>query len=299
MVLFRFFKGRSDSRRGLARSVILAGFRAGSNPLPRLASGVFLLGMLGALPLKSDAQSALSADAIIHRALARAQQVEAASGQHDYTYTKVSVTEELDGSGKLKERKERVYQVYFQGGSTHASLIEVNGHRPGPSDTRKQADNDSNLRLLLGQSKSATGDNRESFLTPELVARFDFRLLDRTTLDGREAYRIAFRPKDPPAPTHRMVDRLLDRISGTIWIDSEEFEVARAEVRLASEVDLLGGVVGCLKKLAYTMIRTRVADGVWLNSFSSADVEGRKLLDSLRIKTKSQSSNFKPLPMGG
>jgi len=54
----------------------------------------------------------------------------------------------------------------------------------------------------------------------------------------------------------------LNRISGTIWIDADEFEIARADVRLGSEVDLLGGVVGSLKKLAYTMTRTRVADGV-------------------------------------
>ena len=154
-----------------------------------------------------------------------------------------------------------------------------------------------NLRQLLGQPKSANGDNRESFLTPELVARFDFELLTQEPLNGRPAFQISFQPKNPPAPAHRMVDRLLDRISGTIWIDCEEFEVARAEIRLRSEVDVLGGMIGSLKKLAYTMIRTRVADGIWLNSFSSADLEGRKLLDSLRIKTKSQSSNFRPLPI--
>ncbi len=98
-------------------------------------------------------------------------------------------------------------------------------------------------------------------------------------------------------PTRRIVDRLLDRISGTLWIDAMEFEVARADVHLRGEVDVLGGIAGCLKKLAYTMIRTRVADGVWLNSFSSADLEGRKLLDSMRIKAKSQSTNFRPLPL--
>jgi hypothetical protein len=50
-----------------------------------------------------------------------------------------------------------------------------------------------------------------------------------------------------------------------------------------------------LKKLAYTMTRTRVADGVWLSTFSSGDFEGRKLVDSLRIKTSSRSTNFRPL----
>jgi hypothetical protein len=264
----------------------------------RVCLGLTIAVVVSALqPCSIRAEAQLSAQDIIEKALARAQQAEATSDQHNYTYTKVSVTEELDSSGKLRERQEKVYQVYFQSGSTHVNLLEVNGHRPAPADVRKQTDNDSSLRQLLGQPKTATGDNRESFLTPDLVAHFDFRLLDETLLNNRSAYRIAFQPKASPVAGHRMVDRLLDRISGTLWIDSAEFEVARVDVRLGSEVDILGGMVGCLKKLAYTMIRTRVADGVWLNSFSSADLEGRKLLDSLRIKTKSQSSNFRPLQM--
>ena len=297
MVLFRslnrLFCAATIRQRPVRRHALYAVARA---PKAHIIVAILLAAAGLSRPRAALGESQPSSEAIIQKALARAQQAEFTSDRHDYTYTKVSVTEELDGGGKLKERKEKMYQVYFKGGTTHVNLLEVNGRPPAPSDMRKQADTDSSLRQLLGQPKSATGDNRESFLTPELAARFDFQLLDLENLNGRETYRIAFRPKSPPAPAHRVVDRLLDRISGTIWIDSEEFEVARADVRLGSEVDLLGGMVGCLKKLVFTMIRTRVADGIWLNSFSSADVEARKLLDSMRIKTKSQSSNFKPIP---
>jgi hypothetical protein len=148
---------------------------------------------------------------------------------------------------------------------------------------------------MAGSSKSGKGDKRENFLTPELAARFDFKLVGQTHVAGRAAYEITFQPKNPSPPVHHMVDRFLDRMSGTVWIDAEEFEIAQAQVRLASEVNLLGGVVGSLKKMAYTLTRTRVADGLWLNSSSSGDFVGRKLLDSTHIKTKSQSTNFRPL----
>jgi len=92
-----------------------------------------------------------------------------------------------------------------------------------------------------------------------------------------------------------VLDRFFNRLSGTVWIDVQEFEIARAEVRLGSEVNLLWGAVGSLKKLAYTLTRTRVADGSWFNTFSSGDFQGRKLTDSLRIKTSSHSSNFRRL----
>jgi len=91
------------------------------------------------------------------------------------------------------------------------------------------------------------------------------------------------------------VDTLLNRISGSVWVDAEEYEIARAEVYLGSEVNLLGGVIGSLKKLAFTMTRSRIAEGLWFDTFSSGDFEGRKLLDSTRIRTRSQASNFRPL----
>jgi hypothetical protein len=255
-----------------------------------------ILGLLCGLP-KLQAQETLSADEVIQKAVARAQQAQRGTAQNAYTYNRVSVTEELDATGKVKEHSEKVYQVFFQSGLTRVKLLEVNGHPPGEADLRKQSNNELTVHQLLGQPRNPAGDNRESFLTPELVARFEFKLVGQGELNGRTAYRISFQPKTPEPPTRRVADKLLNRISGTLWIDTEEFEVARADIQLRSEVDILCGVVGCLKHLAYTMTRTRVMEGIWLNSFSSGDFEGRKLLESMRIKTKSQSTNFRPLAM--
>lgn len=267
-------------------------------PSRNVCLGLSILCVLSATgPANSSVQAATppSANDVMQKAVARAQQAATRTGLAAYCYSKVTVTEELDAAGKVKERKERLYQIWFRAGATYARLLKVNGRPPGAADAKLQANNETNLRQVVGGSKSANGDNRESFLKPELVARYGFTMVGEASVNGRRAYQIAFQPKTPPLPVRHNFDRLLNRISGTIWIDAEEFEIARAELRLGSEVDLLGGVVGCLKKLAYTLTRTRVAEGVWLNTFSSGDFEGRKLLDSLRIKTRSQSIDFRPL----
>lgn len=251
----------------------------------------FAFGTLMQLPLL--AENSPSADEVIQKTVARAQRAEACKGA--YTYTKLTVTEEFDSAGKVKERKEKVYQVNFHNGATYAKLVEVNGHPPAEADLKKQAENESNARQMTGKSKSNKGDSRETFLTPEIVERFDFRLVGQTNVNGRATYQVAFQPKNPPPPSHHMVDKLLDRISGTICIDAEEFEIARAEIQLGSEVSLLGGVVGSLKKLVYSMTRTRIADGLWFNTSSVGDFEGRKLIDAMRIKTSSQAINFRAL----
>ncbi len=255
---------------------------------------VLLLFMLHAV-FAFGAEKQLSADEIIQRALARTRQVQTSKTVPAFTYTKATVTEELDASGKVKQRKEKVYQVSFQGGATFVKLVEVNGRPPEGLDAKEQAENEGNMQKLTGKPKTAKTDNRDVLLTPELVSRFDFTLLGTTTIEGRPAYRLAFQPKNPQPPVHRLIDRFLDRISGTLCVDTEEFEIARADMSLGSEVSLWGGVAGCLKKLAYTVTRTRMAEGIWFNTFSTGDFEGRKLLDSTRIKTRSQSTNFRRL----
>jgi hypothetical protein len=253
------------------------------------------LAVMGACVLDASAAE-LGAQAIVEKAIARARQTEASPAKTGVSYTKVAVREELDSSGHVKERKEKVYEVAFRDGSTFVKLATVNGHAPAASDLKQQAENESSARQMLGESKSDKGgvaDRQASFLTPELVSRFDFALAGTNDLNGRRTYLLAFKPKSPAAPIHKMVDHVLNRVSGTLWIDAQEFEMARADIRLGSEVDLLGGVIGCLKKMAFTLQRTRVADGLWLNTDMAGDFEGRKLLESMRVKTHSQCLNIR------
>jgi hypothetical protein len=241
------------------------------------------------------AETPLSAAEIIKKAVARSEAPANKSRQPDFAYTKLTITEELDSAGHVKERQEKVYQVSFRDGSSSLKLTEVNGRSPGEADRKKQAENEVNLRQLLGRSKAVRGDQRDNPLNSELVDRYEFRLMGQMPVNGRAAYKLRFHPKTPEPPVHHMIDRLLNHLSGTLWIDAEEFEVARADIFLGSEVNLLGGIVGSLKRLTFTVNRTRLAEGIWLNTSSNGDFEGRKLLDSTRIKTKSQSINFRPL----
>lgn len=238
------------------------------------------------------ASTPVAVNDVIRKAITRGQQDQQGSVP-DFIYRKLTVTEELDGAGKVKEHSEKVYEVSYRDGLSHATLLQVNGHLPSEADLKKQSDNQTSIRQITGQTKSANGDNRENFLTPELAAHFDFKLLGQTNLNGRTTYRISFQPKALPPPGRRVVDRLLNQMSGTLWIDAQEFEVARAEVALRSEVNVLGGIAGSLKKLSFTLERSRVADGVWFSTLSSGDFQGRKLLDPTHIKTKSQSLHFR------
>lgn len=252
---------------------------------------LILVFLCSAGALVFGAETNPTAEELIQKSIARSHSNET-NALPDINYTKVTLTEELDSTGKVTDRKEKTYKVCLRSGFSKITLLQVNGHAPSESDRRQQMENESSLRKLLGKPSGTPQSNQENFLTPEVVARFEFTLIGKTNVNGRTAYQLAFQPKSPEPPVHRMVDRLLNRISGTLWIDAQESEVARVEVFLRSEVNLLGGIIGSLKKLAYTMVRTRTDDGLWFNANSSGDFEGRKLLDSTHIRTKSETTHF-------
>jgi len=81
------------------------------------------------------AETSLSATEVIQNAVARAQQADT-QARPGYTYTKLTLTEEIDAQGKVKERKERVYRVLFQGGSTCLKLVTVNGRPPDEAEVK-------------------------------------------------------------------------------------------------------------------------------------------------------------------
>src|SRR3954469_16816723 len=99
-----------------------------------------------------------SAEEIMRKAVASAEKASEKPALPAYSFTKAAVSEELDSDGKVTARKQKVYHVWFKDGATHAKLVEVNGHPPAEADLKKTAENELNLRQMLGGDKSAPKD---------------------------------------------------------------------------------------------------------------------------------------------
>ena len=239
------------------------------------------------------AETALSADDIMRRAVERAESPDSRETRPTYLYRKHTVMEQLDSHGRLKDRQEKLYEVMVEAGLSQLKLIQVNGQLLGPGERKKQDERDAAERQRMTDAKPGEkGDERENFLTAELVAKYKFTLLSQKMIEGRSTYLLAFEPKSTKLPVRKLTDRFLNQLAGTVWIDAQEFEIARAEIHLLGEVTLWGGVIGTLSQCDFTLGRTRLADGAWFNSFSHGYFEGRKLLESVAIRTRSESTSF-------
>jgi hypothetical protein len=249
--------------------------------------------MAALVPVKA-AQAPLSPEQIMLKAVERSSNVNALHARPNYFYDKRTVREDLASTGALKERTEKNYEVTVESGMSYLKLVRVNGQLLPPSEQKKQNEREIAERQKMTDAKPGQkGDERENFLTAELVSRYQFTLLGQKIVNGRNAYVLSFKPKSSGLPNHKLTDRFLNQIAGKVWIDAADFEIARAELHLQSEVALWGGLVGTLRDCNYTLERIRLEDGSWFNHSSHGYFEGRKLFEPMSIRTSSESDHFR------
>ena len=268
-------------------------------------SAAVLVAAGGFLPARAaDTASAaagvtpLSADEIVHRAVERIESPDYQATHPDYEYRKHTVTEEVSPNGVLKEHREKLYDIHVQGGTSFPTLVQMNGRNVPEAELRRLQEKDAaeRARVLDGQP-GQKGDNRENFLNADLVSRYKFTLKGQETIKNRMAYVLEFEPRGPNLPIKHLTDRFANHMAGTVWIDAQEFEIAKATVHLQGEITLWGGLIGTLRRCDFTLVRARTEDGIWFNSFSHGMFEGRKLLEPLTIRTLSESSNIRRLAL--
>jgi hypothetical protein len=259
-------------------------------------TGLLLGNLFAAMGARAEAP--LPVDEVIRRAVARAESPETLSSRPDYEYRKHTVTEELDKKGHLKDHKEKLYNVLVEAGLSSPKLLQINGQDLSADELKKQQERDAAERAKLVDAKPGQkGENRENFLTADLVGKYKFTLVEQKTVNDRLTYVIKFEPKSADLPVKKITDRLVNHVAGTVWIDAQEFEIAKADIHLQCEISMWGGIVGTLRRCDFTLFRTRLPDGIWFNSFSHGIFEGRKLLEPLLIKTMSESSGFHRLAL--
>lgn len=117
-------------------------------------------------------------------------------------------------------------------------------------------------------------------------------------INNRPSYVLSFVPLSTKLPVKRTMDRVLNQLSGTVWIDAQEFEIAKADVAVQTKITLGGilEVIGSLKQFHYIIERQRLDNFVWLNRATKGEIQGRKLWDSTHIRSQTESSDFHKIP---
>jgi hypothetical protein len=208
------------------------------------------------------------------------------------SYSERMVTDKLRADGALKEREEKVYQIAPLKGEPTPKLVQKNGKPPSPSDLKEEEARLRKEREASGKRKNSDLDNTIE-LNEELVGKYDFEMVGEEVVEGRPVYALTFKPKSKSLPVRRKLDYALNRIAGKVWVDQEDYEIAKADMRLTESVQLWWGLLASLREFTLMFEQTKLPDGCWFVKHFDMTIDVRFLFTRIHQKQEDWLSDFK------
>lgn len=232
-----------------------------------------------------------SAADVLRRVQERMEKVYADSLTNRFQYRRTNIIEELDGSGKLKDRTVKTYEVVQLQGLPRAKLVAVDGRALSASEQKWRVAEEQRLQKTLAGDKAPDYSKPKPWVNEDILARFDFKVTGRTNYLRRQMLMVEFTPR-ADAPSRGMADKIINKVSGAIWVDEGEWEIGRMDLRITESVKFWGGILGQLDRFDFTMLRRRSSLGIWFNESSNGMVQIRKLFTSTKYRIWEQAFEF-------
>lgn len=212
-----------------------------------------------------------------------------------FTFNKVRVLEEFDSKDKVSDRKQSRLECFPINASPYARTVEKNG-KP-LTDKERMAEEEREAAVRAGKrparSPEATKRDKEWQFTDEMLTRYAFKVTGQETVRGRPAWVVEFEPRSKDLPVKQVTDRVANKVAGKVWVDAEDWEVARLNLWLTEELTFIGGVAGVLRKFELLLDRSRIEPNAWLPTVINFEMAGREFLVNKRLHYREEARDFK------
>jgi hypothetical protein len=190
------------------------------------------------------------------------------SFESQFIFVRSKVTEFRNSKGEIKKHEAKT--------NTNNPALKKLAATPTPVPARAPekaqpvSDSHSNVR-----GKAFEKD--EFLVNGDLIKRFEFTLVGREILNGRPALMVDFVPAKGKLPERNLKDRFINKAAGRVWLDEEDYALAKVALRLTEQVNVLGGLVGAVWKFTYGFERERTENGLWFAREANWHLEGREV----------------------
>ncbi len=253
------------------------------------------LSTLAAVPLPAS-EPLPKADEILRKAVARAQWEKKAGLEQQWAATQRSVQEKLAKDGRVEETTERLFQPVSVQGKAYSRLIAKNGKPLSADDQKKEAERERKFREALAKKAKdpeADDDDDDVDFDEALISRYNFAVVRQDSVGGRAAYELTFLPRPGvKLPEKKRMDRILNRLEGHVWIDSETYALVKLDMHLTEPTTLMAGL-GSVRSLDFLVEMALVAPDVFAPTQLTISFEGRRLFSGMRVKQKAHFSDYR------
>ena len=212
-----------------------------------------------------------------------------------FAFTKLRVLEEFDSKGKVEDRKQSRQEWFPINGLPFARTVERNDKPLTEKERKAEEEREAAVRAgkKPARSPEATKRDKEWQFTDEMLARYAFKVTGQETVRGRPAWVVEFTPRSADLPVKQVTDRVANKVAGKVWVDAEDWEVARLKVWLTEELTFIGGVAGVLRRFEMLLDRARIEPAAWLPVAIDFQMAGREFLVNKRLHYREEAKDFK------
>ena len=222
-------------------------------------------------------------------------------GETVFSFLRQADVEDLDSKGNIRKGYTKTYRAYTDG--RDQELVKVDGKPASHQQvSREQARNRERQRRYLARKKEG-GTNKSGNLVIKNVDLFQEKftpvLAGMESVNARPAYVIQLQPNKDHKLKSRTVNRFMNQLNAKLWVDKEEFHIARINAKLKKPVTFLGGLAGAVNAINISVSQKRLASDTWVDESVSANFDARIFWKTYHFRMKSRSSHFEAAtPLG-
>jgi hypothetical protein len=215
--------------------------------------------------------------------------------------------DKINSDGEVKSRTVEDYDVFYIGDEEARHLLATDGKPLDGGEKKKEDDRFSKQfdELKKKQAELANDPKQQAKQAEEDDAQIsDFLRAERFTNPRREQFRgqevIAFDfSANPDYKPKKMIEHVIQALSGVIWVDEEAREIVRLEAHFAESVKVGAGLLGSLQKGSNFVFEQEKINGeVWLPSYVEVHFAGRIFIVKLKQNFSDRYTDYKKFSVG-
>ncbi|HTZ72523.1 MAG TPA: hypothetical protein VMB47_01255 [Candidatus Aquilonibacter sp.] len=235
-----------------------------------------------------------------------------------YTCHLTEIDEQRSSDGRLTPRSVKEYDVFYVGANGQAVRhLIAQGGKPLEGEEKKKADDRFNkefdekkkqaTELESDPKKEAKQDEQDQAEISDFLRAEKFTNPRRELFRGQEVIVFDFGP-NPDYKPKKLVDSIVQKLVGVIWIDEQARDVVRLEARFNNNAKIGGGLLASISKGSnFVFEQALINNEVWLPSYVEVHASARivflkgqqdeidRFSDYKKFSTESKLDNSTPV----
>jgi len=222
--------------------------------------------------------------------------------QKQYTCHVVAEEEKFDSKGGVTSSTVKEYDVFNCGGDEIRHLVKDNS-KPLTAEQQRKEDERFNKEFSGFQKKQAElasdpkkqekEDERQQAQISDFLRAESFTNPRRERFRGQDVIVFDFGP-NPDYKPRKLVESIVQKLVGVVWIDEKARDVARLEARFSETAKIGGGLLASLDKGTNLVFeQTKINGEVWLPSYAEVHAAARVVFVRVRQNEIDRYSDYK------